>query len=201
MKPDERNVPVNKKSNLALQHHDVIVAHILDPENSPLPERLRPQFDRVVTAALLLDHHHPTHVSPRIMAKYQVNVDTARRDVRLAMELFKSRHSVDWDFWNAWQIKDLVETIRICKNLNKQKERIAAHKVLREILGEPLQAPEDPRRQEKNVFYIQLNNNKTTVNLDLNKIKDLPAEEVKMLIEELQAPVPEDAEIEEMLNT
>jgi hypothetical protein len=201
MKPDEKRVPVNKKSNLALQHHDTIVAHILDPENSPLPERLKPQFDRVVTAALLLDQYHPTHVSPRLMAKYKVNIDTARRDVRLAIELFKTRHEVDWDFYNAWQVKDLVETIRICKNLNKQKERIAAHKVLREILGEPVQASEDPRRQEKNVFYIQLNNNNTTVNIDLNKIKDLPAEEVRVLIEELQAPIPEDAQIEEMFNT
>ena len=201
MKPNEKRVPVNKKSPLALQHHDTIVAHILDPDNSPLPERLRAQFDRVVTAALLLDNYHPTHVTPRLMAKYGVNPDTARRDVRLAMEIFKSRHEIDWDFWNAWQIKDLVETIRICKNLNKHKERIAAHKVLREILGEPVQAPEDPRRQEKNVFYIQLNNNKTQVNLDLNKLKGLPVEEVRTIIEELQAPLPEDADIEEMLNT
>lgn len=189
------------KKALAEQNHELIVAHILDPENSPLPAEMKEKFSRIVCASRLLDDLHPSSVIPRLQAKYNVSRNCAREDIRLAQELFKSKHQFDFDFWQQWQIKDLVDTIHRCKQNGKEKERIQAHKVLRDVIGEKTLAVEDPKRMEKNVFYVQLNNNGTTVNLNLDKLKNLSPEEVRTVVEAMSAPASSDEEIIEILNT
>ncbi len=189
------------KAALALQEHETILAHILDPDNSPLPATLAAQFNRVVSAAKMLDTYHPSAVIPRLLAKYNISQTTARKDIKLAQELFKSKHTFDWDYWQQWQIKDLVETIRTCKLLNKQKERIAAHKALREIIGDKTVGEEDPRRMEKNVFYIQLNNNSKTINVPLEKLRGLNKDDIQTVIEVLDTPEYTDDEITKMLES
>jgi len=189
------------KKGLAEQRHELILAHILDPDNSPLPEAYREQFNRIVSASQMLDSFHPSSVYPRLQAKYNISRNTARKDIQLAQELFKSKHEFDWDYWQQWQIKDLVDTIRTCKLLGKQKERIAAQKVLRDVIGEKVVGAEDPKRMEKNVFYIQLNNNQNTVNIDMSKIKGLSADEIHTLVEAMVAPTETDDQICEILKT
>lgn len=191
------------KKTLSEQRYEVILAYILKPEESPLPEEYREQFNRVRSAAQLLDDYHPNNVIPRLLAKYNITRYKAQEDIRLAQELFKSKHTFDWDFWQTWQIKDLVETIRTCKLAGgkKEKERIAAHKVLREIIGEKPSGVEDPKRMEKNVFYLQLNNNSTTVNISLDKLKGLSQDEIQIITAAMTAPEIEDAEIIDLLNT
>jgi hypothetical protein len=191
----------NPKLPVAQQRYEVILAHILDPDNSPLPEEYREKFNRIKSAAILLDDYHPANVIPRLVAKYGITRNTAREDIKLAQELFKSKHHFDFDFWQQWQIKDLVDTIRTCKLKGKEKERIAAQKVLKEIIGPKPESAEDPKRMEKNVFYIQLNNNQTTVNVPIEKLKGLTQEEVRTVVASLTAPEMEDAQIIEMLNT
>lgn len=189
------------KKTLAEQRHEVILAHILDPENSPVPEDCKEQLDRVISAAKMLDELHPSSVISRLQAKYAITPNTARKDIKLAQDLFKSQHEFDWDYWQQWQIKDLVDTIMTCKLQKRHKERIAAHKVLQAVIGEKTITPEDPRRMEKNVFYIQLNNNNTTVNLPLSQIKGLSAEEIHTLVEAMTTPAETDDQIAEILNT
>lgn len=190
------------KKTLSEQRYEVILSHILDPESSSLPEAQQEQFNRVVQAAKLLDSYHPINVVSRLLAKYNITRKTAREDVALAQELFKSRFTFDWDFWQTWQIKDLVETIKFCKENGKQKERIAAHKVLKEIIGEKQVGEEDPKRMEKNVFYVQLNNNGTIVNIPLEQLKNLSAEEIRTITEAVTSTPPEDdSQIIELLNT
>lgn len=189
------------KVALELQQHETILAHILDPDNSPLPANLIDQYNRVVSAAKMLDTYHPSAVIPRLLAKYDISLTTARKDIKLAQELFKSKHTFDWDYWQQWQIKDLVDTIRTCKNLNKQKERIAAHKALREVIGEKTIGEEDPRRMEKNVFFIQLNNNQKTINIPLEKLRGLNRDDIQTIIEVLDAPDYTDDEITKMLDS
>lgn len=189
------------KKELAQQNHTTILAHILDPENSPLPMELQEQFNRIKSAALMLDNYHPMSCVPRLMSKYDISRTTARRDIEMAQSLFKSNHTFDYDFWQQWQIKDLVETIRKCKLKGDEKNRIAAHKALKLIIGEKVATDEDPRRMEKNVFYIQLNNNGTILNMDLNAIKGLSKDEVKTVVEALSAPEKTDEEVVDILNT
>lgn len=189
------------KKALEEQHHELILAHILDPDNSPLPEECRDKLNRVISASKMLDDLHPSNVIPRLLAKYGITPNTARKDIKLAQELFKSKHEFDWDYWQQWQIKDLVDTIRTCKLNGKHKERIAAHKVLKEVIGEKQVGSEDPKRMEKNVFYIQLNDNSSIVNIDLNKLKGLNPEEVRSVVEALTIPIETDDQIIDILNT
>lgn len=189
------------KKELAQQNHTTILAHILDPENSPLPVELQEQFNRIKSAALMLDNFHPMSCVQRMMAKYNISRTTARRDIDMAQSLFKSNHTFDFDFWQQWQIKDLVDSIRKCKIRGDEKNRIAAHKALKLIIGEKVATDEDPRRMEKNVFYIQLNNNGTILNMDLNAIKGLSKDEVKTVVEALSAPEKTDEEVVDILNT
>jgi hypothetical protein len=189
------------KVPLAQQRYELIMAHIFDPDNSPLPDELREKFNRIKSAAIMLDDYHPANVIPRLCAKYNITRNTAREDIKLAQELFKSKHSFDFDFWQQWQIKDLVDTIRTCKLKGKEKERIAAQKVLKDIIGPKPESAEDPKRMEKNVFYIQLNNNQTTVNIPMEKLKGLSPEEVRTVVAALTAPDIEDAQIVDILNT
>jgi hypothetical protein len=197
----EKPALFNPKLPLAQQRYEVILAHILDPDNSPLPEEYKEKFNRIKSAALMLDDYHPANVLPRLISKYNITRNAAREDIKLAQELFKSKHSFDYDFWQQWQIKDLVDTILTCKLKGKEKERIAAQKVLKEIIGPKPESAEDPKRMEKNVFYIQLNNSQTTLNIPLDKLKGLTQEEVRTIVTSLTAPEIEDAQIIEMLNT
>jgi hypothetical protein len=190
-----------KGKPIAEQRYEVILAHILDPENSPIPPEHQEQLNRVISAAQMLDSFHPSSVVRRLLAKYNINPAVAKTDIKLAQELFKSRHQFDWDYWQQWQIKDLVDTIRTCKLHGKHKERIAAHKALQAVIGEKVVGSEDPKRMEKNVFYIQLNNNNNTVNLPLDKIKGLDPEEVRTLVEAMTTNINNDDEIIEILNT
>lgn len=190
-----------KKKSLAEQRYEVILAHILDPENSPIPEEYQEQFNRVLSAAQMLDKFHPSSVIPRLQAKYRVSSRQARTDIELSQELFKSQHKFDFDYWQQWQIKDLVDVIRTCKLQGKHKERVAAHKVLQAVIGEKQVGAEDPKRMEKNVYYIQLNNNQNSVNIPLDKIKGLSGEEIRTIVEAMNTNINTDDQIIEILNT
>jgi len=54
---------------------------------------------------------------------------------------------------------------------------------------------------EKNVYYIQMNNNGTTVNLDLKAIKGLDKNEIRTIVEAMTVPIETDEQIIEILST
>ena len=127
--------------SLQEQHHTLIQAHILDPENSPLPETLRPLMNRVLTAARMLDDYPVEgHIIKLMQAKYNVSASTLRKDIQLAKQLFKTNHTFDWDFWQAWQIKDQVALIREAKLRGDLKAWNNAKKVLHLIIGDKPEA-------------------------------------------------------------
>lgn len=180
---------------------DSIQAHILDPENSPLPAELKEEFARVIQAAKLLDDYpNESHVVSLLQAKYNMSRYTCKRDITLAKELFKTQHTFDWDFTLSWMIKDQLELIRECKLNGNLKEWNRAKKVLREIIGDRPAAVEDPRRMEKNVFYIQINNSGKTYNVPLDAVKGLKPDDLKTLVDNLEDPI-DDAKAEEIMNT
>lgn len=182
-------------------NHELIQAHIIDPENSPLPENLQFQFNRVLQVARLLDDYpNETHIINIMLNKYRITRTQVRKDLALAKELFKTQHTFDWDFWFAWQIKDQMELIREAKLRGNLKEWNNAKKTLMLMIGEKPIVNDDPRRMEKNVFYIQVNNNGETLNVNLDAIKKLPEEDVKKVIEALYEPI-DDTQAEEIINS
>lgn len=162
------------------QRYETIMAHVLHPETTPLPPDMAEQLDRVLTAARLLDRHPDrSQVAAKLQAKYRVGRNTAYRDIRMAAELFKAGHEFDFDFWQAWQIKDLLELIRECKLRGKLKEWANAHKVLKAVIGDRPIQEEDPRRAEKTNVYIQLNK----YNVPIEVISKLGKKDLQSLAE------------------
>lgn len=187
--------------SLSEQRYEVIQAHILDPEHSPLPENLRDQFNRVLQVARLIDDYpDDNHIINLMMTKYRVSQTQIRKDIALAKELFKTNHTFDWDFWQAWQIKDQLELIQECKLRGDLKNWNAAKKVLAAMIGQKPEAVDDPRRMEKNVFNVQVNYNGQTLNIDLDKIRNLPANVKQDILQQLYSSV-DDITAEEIMNT
>lgn len=183
------------------QHYTAIQSYILDPEGNPLPEKLRPQMNRVLTAAKLLDSYPVEgHIIKLMQAKYSVTATTVRKDIQLAKTLFKTNHTFDWDFWQAWQLKDQMELIREAKLRGDLKAWNNAKKVLHKIIGDKPEAVEDPRRMERNVFNIQVNYNGQTMVIDFDKLRTLDPKLRAEVLQCLYEPV-DDAQAEEIMES
>lgn len=191
------------KGTLSLQeqNYTAIQAHILDPANSPLPEQLRPLMNRVLTAAKLLDNYPVEgHIIKLLQAKYNVTATTCRKDIQLAKQLFKTNHTFDWDFWQAWQIKDQIALIREAKLRGDLKAWNNAKKVLHLIIGDKPEAVEDPRRMERNTFNIQVNYNGQTMVIDFDKMRSLDPKLRDEVLKYLYQPADE-AQAEEIMES
>ena len=185
---------MSKGAALECLHADDIRAYILDPEKYPLPEGKGKQFDRVMTAARLLDSNpNQTVVRRMLMAKYKdLSRTMINKDIALAMELYKSNHTFDWDFWQAWQINDQLELIKRAKANGNLKIWNEAKKTLLMMIGEKPEAITDPKRMEKNVFVLQFNHLGQTFNIDLAKFRSMPREVQDEFMKQMNLPITEE---------
>jgi len=159
---------------------ELIKAHILEPDNSPLNPEQQEILDRVISIAKVLDKNP---IQKQAVAIHQVKFPELSRsqayeDLRLSMRLFNTIHTFDYDFWQTWTINDIVRNIERCRNnATPQAYRVIAmeHANLIKILGERPAELEDPRRTEKHSFYILVQNNNTSVKIDMNNLEKLPA--------------------------
>ncbi len=159
---------------------ELIKAHILEPDNSPLNPEQQEILDRVISIAKVLDKNP---IQKQAIAIHQVKFPELSRsqayeDLRLSMRLFNTIHTFDYDFWQTWTINDIVRNIERCRNnATPQAYRVIAmeHANLIKILGERPTELEDPRRTEKHSFYILVQNNNTSVKIDMNNLEKLPA--------------------------
>lgn len=190
-----------KKTALTDQAYDIIQAHIIDPENSPLPEKLKERFDRVLQIGRLLDDYpNESHVINIMLAKYRVTRTTIRKDLALAREIFKTQHQFDWDFWFYWMLKDQIELIRRCKLNGDFKNWNNAKKTLLAMIGEKPAAVEDPRRMEKNVINLQVNYSGQVINIPVEALAKFSERDRKILLDSLYQPIDE-VQAEEIMNT
>lgn len=195
------NNKVHGKKALEEQNYDVIRSHIIDPDNSELPVELHPQFKRVLQVSKLLDDYpNDSHIINIMLTKYNISRTQIRKDITLAKELFKTNHTFDWDFWFAWQLKDQLELIRQAKLKGDLKQWGNAKKTLMVMIGERPVAMEDPRRMEKNVFYIQVNNDGNPINLNMDAVKNLPQEDIRTIVDALYEPIDEE-KADELMNS
>lgn len=179
------------------QKYEAIMAHILHPQESPLPPDLQIQFDRVIQAARLLDRHpDKSQIVAKLQAKYRIGRNTAYQDIRMATELFKMNNDFDYDFWQYWQIKDILELIRECKLQGKHKEWVNAHKVLKRVIGEKPAQEEDPHRAEKTNVYVQLNN----YNVPIDVVAKLSKTDIQQLTQAAYQEIDED-EAKDIMNS
>lgn len=190
------------RKGLDEERFETIRNHLLDPQQFPLQTRDEErQLRRVQQAAMLMeDYPNETHVITLLMQSHRVSRTQVRRDIALAKEIFKTDFDFDWEYWKAWQIKDQLELIREAKMRGDLREWNNAKKLLKEIIGEKPEAVEDPRRMEKNVFYIQIiNADGQSVRIPLDRLR-LSGQDMSTLLESLNEPI-SDAQAEEIMNS
>jgi hypothetical protein len=165
---------------------EVIKAHFLDPENSPLPVRYQEMLNRAVSLTKLLDKHPVA----RNAIKYhrvlypEISQSTAYTDLTLARKLFNNYQDFDYDFWLSWTLGDITANIEKCRSsgLSSDRKIIAMeHANLGRILGKRPDEPVDPLRNEKHNFYIMVNIKNKNVKLDLNTLHKLPLNTIQDL--------------------
>jgi hypothetical protein len=161
------------------QKYDKIKAHILHPDESPLPADQQEQLNRVLSIARVLDTNPiDRHAVAIHLKKYKsIKRTQAYEDCRLAKKLFNTIHTNDYDFWQTWLINDISESIKRCKRMHNVKaERIIAilYGQLIKALGEKPVQEIDPKLVEQHTFIITININGVPTNIDLMKFLEVP---------------------------
>lgn len=160
--------------------YELIKAHVLDPDSSPLSEYQQIMLERIISVSKILDKNPVAKQAVSLhMIKFKgLSRSQAYEDVRLAVKLFNTLHSFDYDFWQTWLINDIIQNITDCRKDGSpaaMKVIEMAHANLIKALGEKPKDLEDPKRLEKNSFYILIQNNTTDKTVfDIDNLHKLP---------------------------
>jgi len=168
------------------ERYELIKAHILNPEESPLPEYLQEELDRVVSMAKVLDKNPVIkHAVALHKSKYpHLSDSTAYRDARIARKIYNSLHEFDFDFWLSWIINDIVKNIERCRDRDTHHDRrviAMEHANLLKAIGDRPEEIPDPRRNEKHQFYILVQVNNQNIKLNLDQLNKLPEDTLREL--------------------
>lgn len=160
-------------------NYELIKAHVLDPDSSPLPAEKKEILDRVISAAKILDKNPIQKQAVAIHHQKYPAISRAQayEDLRFAVKLFNTIHTFDYDFWRTWLLNDIVKNIDKCRNSGTDKDRRVIsmeHANLIKLIGEKPEDPNDPHRNEKHQYYILIQNDNRQVKVDVNNLKDLP---------------------------
>jgi hypothetical protein len=99
--------------------------------------------------------------------------------MRLAIKMFNTLHTFDYDFYQTWLINDIILNIQNARKGNSHQDRrviAMEHANLIKAIGERPEELPDPRRNEKHQFFFVINVGDEAVKVDLNNLKKLPAE-------------------------
>lgn len=159
--------------------YELIKAHILDPDSSPLSPEKQELLDRVTSASKILDKNPiQKHAVAIHQQKYpHISRSQAYEDLRLAVKLFNTLHTFDYDLWRTWILNDIVKNIEKCRNSGTDRDRAnisKEHANLIKLIGVKPEELPDPKRTEKHQFYILIQNDNRQLKVDLNSLSDLP---------------------------
>ena len=165
---------------------DIIKAHILNPENSPLPAHYQELFNRVVSMTKILQKQPVTRNAIKFhRALYpDISIKIAYSDLQLARQLFTSYQDFDFDFWMTWTINNIHANIAKCQSTNTSADRkiIAQENAnLVRLLGKKPEIPVDPLRNEKHNFFIMVDINNKRIKVDADELHQLPLSSIKEL--------------------
>lgn len=165
---------------------EMIQAHFIDPDNSPLSPEKQEILDRVISASKILAKNPIQNHAVAIHRCLYPNLSfsQASEDIRLSAKLFQTVHTFNYDFWRSWILDSILENINFCRNFGTDwanKVISAEHANLIRLVGEEPKELPDPKRNEKHQFYILIKNDNRDVKIDLNTLKDLPTAALKEL--------------------
>lgn len=179
--------------------YEVIKEYILNPENSSLSPDQQDMFDRILSAAKVLDKNPIQQNAIALhMAKYpHIGKTRARLDLQLATRLFNTIHTFDYDLWQTWLINDIVKNINQTRaelDADNQTQKATLLKVIAsehanliKAIGEKPKTPIDPHLTEKHEFVVAIQVNNQTLKLDYEKFKEMPAATLRELTQALFA--------------
>jgi hypothetical protein len=185
--------------------YEAIKAHILDPDNSPLPAADQELLNRVLSIAKTLDRQPIQKNAVALhMAKYKsIKRSQAYEDCKMAMRLFNTIYTFDYDFWQTWLLNDISRNIeRWRKHSDPAAGRVIAmeHLNLIRALGEKPVKEMDPTLVQEHTFLIPIQVNNVTYTFDLNKFLDLPDGIRKKVTDALVTDIKE-SEAEEIMKS
>jgi hypothetical protein len=188
------------------QEYHLIKAHMLDPDNSPLPVAQQRQLDRVKVASDLLDKSpRLKHTAEILRHKFPgLSIAQAYRDVTIARRLFTSNTVQEYDFWISWVLNDITKTIESCRSCNPPDNATITkcHANLIKLLGEKPADNIDAKLIEKNTFVIPIMVNNVMVNIDLKKLTKLdPSVRQEITRAILETGEITDVEAEDIMNS
>ncbi|MCX6231127.1 MAG: hypothetical protein NTZ33_06245 [Bacteroidetes bacterium] len=160
--------------------YELIKSHLIDPDSSPLSTEHQVLLDRIISASKVLDKNPIQKQAVALhRAKYtNISLSQAYEDIKLAMRMYNTLYTFDFDFWKTWLINDIVKNIEKARNIGShQALKVIAieHANMIKAIGEKPENLEDPLRNEKNSFFILVqNNNSTSIKLDINNLHKLP---------------------------
>ncbi|MFZ4401481.1 MAG: hypothetical protein ACOYO1_15705 [Bacteroidales bacterium] len=168
--------------------YELIKAHVLDAENSPLNEEQQFLYKRVISVSKILDDHPIQKQAVALhLAKFEsegLSRSQAYEDVRIALRLFPSLHNFEFDFWKTWILNDCVKNIERCRKIGTHQSLKViefAHSNMLKAIGEKPECLDDPKRTEKNNFFLLFQNMNTQVSIDIDNLHKLPNSTIKEL--------------------
>jgi hypothetical protein len=195
------------KTSLEELDYQLIKAHVLAPEQSPLTPDQQFRFTRVMSIARVMDKNPILkHATALHMAKFpEISRTQAYEDASIARKLFNTIHKFDFDFWQTWAINDIVENIRQARNEGSPASRrviAMEHANLIKVLGDKPEVVTDPRLTEQHEFYIVIQGQNGNMKIDYNLLKQLPPESLRELNNVLfKAQEITDVEAEEIMKS
>lgn len=182
--------------------YEIIKAAMLDRDRSTLDPRLQEKLERVVSAGKILDRYPiRKHAVAMLQAKYPgLSLTVAYEDIKIAMRVFNSLHTFDFDWWRDWLINNIVEQIQASKAAGDLKSWAAGNANLMKAIGEKPLDELDPKLTEKHQFIILIQNNKKETTINLDSMDKLPSSARKEISDSLITDIDE-ADAEEILNS
>jgi hypothetical protein len=171
--------------------YEFIKAHLLDPENSPLPIRYRQKLNRAVSIFKLLDKHpvDSNAIKFHRILYPEISKVTAWKDLRFAKMMFSSYQDFSFEFWDSWFISDVIENIIKCRKENSSADRkiiAREHANLARFLDKKPK-PEDPVRKEPHSYYIMVDLTKKRIKHDMDNLHKLPLSTIQDLKDALSS--------------
>lgn len=107
------------KRSLEEQKYELIRAHVLQLDESPLNQEQQLILDRIVSLSKVLDKNPVQKQAVSVhMAKFpDISRQHAYQDLRFATRLFNTFYTFDFDFWQTWLINDMLwNNLKIIQN-------------------------------------------------------------------------------------
>ncbi len=178
--------------------YDKIMAHCIDPENSPLSEQNQEMFQRWTTADDLLRRYPRDKQAMTMLRKKfpKISVQTAYKDLQQAKKLFNTTNPIDKDFFRRWVIQDCLKMIEITKSMGPRGFKAwndARMQLIKAVKLEELeQILPNPEILESHTFYTVIQLDGETIKLDLDSFNTLPLATKTQLAELIHTPITED---------